>query len=304
MDEELKKTIEDLSASVKTIQTDLLALQKDREVTRSDTSNSQAGSQGSDTVSGNGPAKKRKRSSEDDSESEEEDEDLEPGDTDTELYQLSEAAGAFIETTFKSKLDNATRKARATKYGVPESRWLKCPKLDPVISTTVSTSARRADRSASRLQQFWLDATNPLVNVLERAEELNLPAEAIAAIQTSLQLMGNANQHNSIARRNALLMQLNPQLKQLVEDVDFKEAPPFLFGENFGTLAKERLEAAAALTKTLGLDKSRQGFHRSHPQGNRGRGGGSQYSGRYNRQRGWQANSSKANNPRQQPSKK
>ena len=281
-----------------------MALQKDREVTRSDTSNSRAGSQGSDTVSGKGPAKKRKRSSEDDSESEEEDEDLEPGDTDTELYQLSEAAGAFIETTFKSKLDNATRKARATKYGVPESRWLKCPKLDPVISTTVSTSARRADRSASRLQQFWLDATNPLVNVLERAEELNLPAEAIAAIQTSLQLMGNANQHNSIACRNALLMQLNPQLKQLVEDVDFKEAPPFLFGENFGTLAKERLEAAAALTKTLGVDKSRQGFHKSHPQGNRGRGGGSQYSGHYNRQRGWQANSSKANNPRQQPSKK
>ena len=176
-----------------------MALKKDREVTRSDTSNSQAGLQGSDTVSGNGPAKKRKRSSEDDSESEEEDEDLKPGDTDTELYQLSEVAGAFIETTFKSKLDNATRKARATKYGVPESRWLKCPKLDPVISTTVSMSARRADRSASRLQQFWLDATNPLVNVLERAE-LNLLAEAIAAIQTSLQLMGIANQHNSIAR--------------------------------------------------------------------------------------------------------
>ena len=216
MDEELKKTI-DVSASVKTIQTDLLALKKDREVTRSDTSNLQ----GSDTVSGNGPAKKRKRSSEDDNESEEEDKDLKPGDTDTELYQLSEAAGAFIEMTFKSKLDNATSKASATKYGVPESMWLKCPKLDPVISTTVSTSAHRADRSASRLQQFLPHATNPLVNVLERAEKLNLPAQAIAAIQTSLQLMSNANQHNSIARRNALLMQLNPQLKQLVEDVDF-----------------------------------------------------------------------------------
>ena len=165
---------------------------------------------------------------------------------------------------------------------------------------TVSTSARRADRSASRLQQFWLDATNLLVSVLERAEELSLPAEAIAAIQTSLQLMGNANQHSSIARRNALLMQLNPQLKQLVEDVDFKEAPPFLFGENFGTLAKERIETAAALTKTL----SRQDFQKSHPQGNRSRGGGSQYSGRYNRHRGCQANAGKANNLKQQSSKK
>ena len=67
-------------------------------------------------------------------------------------------------------------------------------------------------------------------------------------------------------------MQLNPQLKQLVEDVYFKEAPPFLFGENFGTLAKERIKAAAALTKTLGIDKSRQGFQKSHPQGNQSRG--------------------------------
>ena len=221
MDEELKKTIETLSASIKTIQADLLMLKRDRKVTRSG-NNSQASSQSSDIVSGNGPTKKRKRTLEDESESEDEDEEFDAGDTETELYQLSEAAGAFIETTFKSKLDNATRKARATKYGVPESRWLKCPKLDPVISTTVSTSARRADRSASHLQQFWLNATNPLVSVLERVEELGLPAEAITAIQTSLQLMGNANQHNSIACRNAFLMQLNPQLKQLVEDVDFK----------------------------------------------------------------------------------
>ena len=280
-----------------------MTLKGDREVTHSD-SNSQSGSQYSDLVSGNGPAKKRRRIPEEESESDREDGEFEQNDAETEVYQLSEAGGAFIETTFKSKLDNATRKARATKYGVPDSRWLKCPKLDPVISTTVSTSARRADRSASRLQQFWLDATSPLVSVLERAEELTLLAEAIGAIQTSLQLMGNANQHNSIARRNALLIQLNPQLKQLVEDVDFKEAPPFLFGENFGTLAKERIEAAAALTKTLGIDKSRQGFQKSHPQGNQSRGGGSQYSGRYNRHKGWQANRGKANNMKQQSSKK
>ena len=54
-------------------------------------------------------------------------------------------AKLFPRVTFpvygKSKLDNATRKARATKFGVPESSWLKCPKLDAVISTTVSMSA-------------------------------------------------------------------------------------------------------------------------------------------------------------------
>ena len=89
--------------------------------------------------------------------------------------------------------------------------------------------------------------------ILESAEEMKLPAEAIAAVQTSLQLMGNANLHNSATRRNVVLTQLNPQLKQLLGDNDYKDAPPMLFGENFGSLARERIEAAAALTKILAL---------------------------------------------------
>ena len=51
--------------------------------------------------------------------------------------------------------------------------------MPQAISTTVSMNARRADRSASYLKQFWLDATSLLVSVLERAEELTLPAQAI-----------------------------------------------------------------------------------------------------------------------------
>ena len=65
---------------------------------------SQAGPQNSDLVSGNGPTKKRKRTLEDESKSDGEDKDFKLGDTDTELYQLSEAVRAFIETTFKSRL--------------------------------------------------------------------------------------------------------------------------------------------------------------------------------------------------------
>jgi len=64
------------------------------------------------------------------------------------------------------------------------------------------------------------------VHILEKAEDL--PQEVIGAIQTFLQLMDNANQHNFIAHRNTLLMQLK---KQLVEDIDFKEASPLLFRE-------------------------------------------------------------------------
>ena len=92
--------------------------------------------------------------------------------------------------------------------------------------------------------------------------------------------MRNANYHHSTACRQALMLQLNSKLKQLFPDGDFKNAAPYLFGENFGTLAKEHLEAAEALKKTLILDRGQKGFYRSHPQKNPDRGGWQPVSGR------------------------
>jgi len=65
-----------------------------------------------------------------------------------------------------------------------------------------------------------------------------------------------------------------------------------LFGENFGSLAKERLEAAVALTKTLNMDKPCLDFYKGHSQKQKGLGDGSHCSGYY-KQRGWQPSKSK-----------
>ena len=78
-----------------------------------------------------------------------------------------------------SKLDKTTRKGKAKAQGTPDSRWIWCAKIDPVVFANVSSAVRTADRAASRLQQFWLDAVNPLVFILEKAEEMNLPKEVI-----------------------------------------------------------------------------------------------------------------------------
>ena len=89
---------------------------------------------------------------------------------------------------------------------------------------------------------------------MEKAEELELPAEVIVAIQISLQLMGNASAQNTIDRRKTILTQMDTQLKALVRDTDFKEAASLLFGENFATLAKTRGETRAlALALALAL---------------------------------------------------
>ena len=47
---------------------------------------------------------------------------------------------------------------------------------------TIPASSHRADRAANCLQNLWLDAANPLVHILEKAEDLELPAEVIVAI--------------------------------------------------------------------------------------------------------------------------
>ena len=151
-------------------------------------------------------------------------------DDDMAVIELSEAMGAFVEAAFR-KLDNAQRKKKLNKYGTPDSRWLRCPKLDPVVSANVSREATKADRSSSRLHQFLLDPVSPLVSTLELAESGDLtPEAAIANTQAALVLLGNASQHFATERRKVLLQQLNPKLKALVEDSDFSDAPPLFLG--------------------------------------------------------------------------
>ena len=103
----------------------------------------------------------------------------------------------------------------------------------------------------TEFRTFGLATATPLIFVLEKAEELELSAEMIVGIQTSLLLMGNANYQHSMSRWHALMTQLNPKLKQPFSHKHFKYTAPFLFREMFSALAKDRLEAAEALRMKL-----------------------------------------------------
>ena len=54
-------------------------------------------------------------------------------DSQAPLVALSDAASAFLETTFGSKLDNKTRVAK--RQGTPDSQWIRCMKIDQVVAT-------------------------------------------------------------------------------------------------------------------------------------------------------------------------
>ena len=150
MDEETKKTIAGLCENVKAMQAEILTLKSE---TTHGGSNSHAGSQNSDLVSGSGPPPNKRRKTISEGASEDEDDDKEEEFVDLrrtatgskELVPMSEEAGAFIETSFNSKLKNTDRTSKAEKYGVPDSRWLKCPELDPVVSSTIPVAARHTE---------------------------------------------------------------------------------------------------------------------------------------------------------------
>ena len=216
-----------------------------------------------------------------------EDGDSDPaGGTDTEdhtssavdRFEVSEEGEAFLETAFTSRLKYATRKAKVAKYGQPDSRWAMCPELDSVVEGVLPNEALARDKVAYRSQEMWLEAAGPISACLERANEgtLTLP-EVIPMLQTSLVLMGDASQHQSSMRRQVLLQQFNPHLKKLMKEKDFAKAQPYLFGQDFGQKAKDKLDEADALRKVVYQQppKRKGNFQGGYPhKQNRGKGGG------------------------------
>ena len=105
------------------------------------------------------------------------------------------------------------------------------------------------------------------------------PKTAVMMVQSALLLMGDASQHQSAVRRDAILKKLNPQIAKLMKEEDYAKALPFLFGEDFGAKIKARMEEAAALKKTLSQPskgKEKAGFHGGYPRKNTGGHGGGQ----------------------------
>ena len=84
-----------------------------------------------------------------------------------------------------------TRQAKVAKYGMPDSKWIKCPRLSPVVGAILSKEAVKQDKVTFRSQEMWLEAAGPLTSCLERAHEGTFTLqEAIYMIQMALMLIG------------------------------------------------------------------------------------------------------------------
>ena len=52
---------------------------------------------------------------------------------------------------------NTDCRKRVEKFGVPECEYVRCPKLDSLLKSTLSKEAIKADGYLSRLNQFCLN---------------------------------------------------------------------------------------------------------------------------------------------------
>ena len=97
------------------------------------------------------------------------------------------------------------------KFGIPISQWLRYPKINTVVFTSVSTETLKTDQpdadifaasSQNYLHQFWLKAANPLVYTLKKAEKLEIPLK-----QWDYANIAEINRKcNSIAHQSALIL--------------------------------------------------------------------------------------------------
>ena len=82
-----------------------------------------AGSLDSNLASGQDLPAKRLRMAESDTE-ELEDDGESHNEVEDQLVTLSIAASSFLETAFKSKIDNSARETKIKKFGIPDSRLM------------------------------------------------------------------------------------------------------------------------------------------------------------------------------------
>ena len=83
-------------------------------------------------------------------------------------FKLSEEGEAFFEVARRSYLEY---KAKADKYGRPDTKWTVFPWLPLVVEATLPKDAVKEDEIAFRTQEMYMELMAPLVSCLEQARE-------------------------------------------------------------------------------------------------------------------------------------
>ena len=223
----------------------------------------------------------------DDAGSEREDDDLDEKSC-GKGYKITAKTADFLHEAFTSCAPNSVQRQWRECFGHPSSDFTMAPFMDKLVKGRLLAGTKSRGRQLSKGQALFLDATGPLVHVLEEAVRGTLTMESsVAACQQALRFLGNASAHiNREHRRNATL-DMNKGLADMADDdAIFRSAPPSLFGDGFSKKAKERSDELKCLSQASGSsskpERQNSFFRQSRPQNGNNAPRGS-YSGRSRR---------------------
>ena len=164
----------------------------------------------------------------------------------SDLVEVSEETRALLTTSCTRSVPNETRRRTRSRYKLPKVAATRTPRLDHFMKSETSLGAKSLDKDLARIQTFVLDALAPLTSILDNN---NLTEEAAKhASSTAVELIGNANAQISRLRREKIVQSVNKSLLPLVkEDTSFKEASPYLFGDDFAKRQKDFSDQIKAL---------------------------------------------------------
>ena len=118
-------------------------------------------------------------------------------DEDNNVFTSMEVSSAFMEGTFKTKLNAAYQKKKIAKLGMPDSRWTKSPVLDSFITSTVPKEGIHNENIAQRL---WLEAWVVMAAIVDNSNTDQISDSE--GIRNTISLFGNASQQHFLQRRN------------------------------------------------------------------------------------------------------
>jgi len=166
--------------------------------------------------------------------------------------ELLESLNDYTARPLKNE-DRKTTKGKFPTLGCDAGHPLK---LNDTMEQLLPQRAKAFDTFLSRLQRYTTDAMAPIAWLRDQISQNEVDEEtARSALDTALQLLGNASAHFNVERRKEVMKHLNSDLKYLAAK-EFPQGGSSLFGEDFGSKAKAAVEDIKAL-KGVQSNKSR-----------------------------------------------
>ena len=179
-------------------------------------------------------------------------------------FKASKIIQKYLDKHFKRCFSKEERETLFKEHPRPDAESCSVPQVDKFITDFLGKNIPKDSEGVlCKLQAATLASARPLVSawqnllgegVQEEPDMMVPAAEVLAMIQRTLCFIGSASEQISWARRAKILEAIDLTWKKF-SDKSFPSAKSTLFGEDFQSSLKDRVEKDTAISKALAISK-------------------------------------------------